>query len=216
MARAQFMRWPKCSRPKGFRYEPDRNRKKNNDLSGQRNGSVEGRDGVQAAARTSGSAGRHATATALVRACAGRQPGWIAGRRQAAAQRRAAVDRHGAPRRRRSLFPKLADRAANARYRGNRCGAADLRVADRSVSGPGIPELAQTTPTLTARLLILGLVLATSVFSGLAASGPLVARPSNWADLTPNEKQVLAPLPPARGKDGNQPDTKQRRSTTAA
>jgi hypothetical protein len=56
--------------------------------------------------------------------------------------------------------------------------------------------LAQTTPTLTARLLILGLVLATSVFSGLAASGPLVARPSYWADRSPSEKLVLAPLAP--------------------
>ena len=111
-------------------------------------------------------------------------------------RRRAAVDRDAAAGRRRSLFPKLADRAANARYRGNRCGALDLGAANRSVSGPGIPELAQTTPTLTARLLILGLFLATSVSSGLAASGPLVARPSNWADLSPSEKQVLAPLAP--------------------
>ena len=66
----------------------------------------------------------------------------------------------------------------------------DLGVADRSVSGPGIPELAETAPTLTARLLILGLVVATSVFSGLAASGPVVARSSRWADLSPSEKQV--------------------------
>jgi hypothetical protein len=56
--------------------------------------------------------------------------------------------------------------------------------------------LAERTPTLTSRLLILGLVLSTSVFSGPAASGPVVARSSNWADLSPNDRQVLAPLAP--------------------
>ena len=56
--------------------------------------------------------------------------------------------------------------------------------------------MAERTPTLTSRLLILGLVLSTSVFSGLAAAGPLVARTSNWADLSPYDKQVLAPLAP--------------------
>jgi hypothetical protein len=56
--------------------------------------------------------------------------------------------------------------------------------------------LAERTPTLTSRLLILGLVLSTSVFCGPAASGPLVARPLNWADLSPYDQQVLAPLAP--------------------
>ncbi len=66
-------------------------------------------------------------------------------------RQRAALDRHSAHRRRVRRLPNLADGAATKGYRGNRCGASDLGAAHRSISGPGIPELAETIPALSVR-----------------------------------------------------------------
>ncbi len=91
--------------------------------------------------------------------------------------------------RRHSFHPVLAIGPAGARHRGNRCCDPVLRAASRSLSGWGIPGLAQAL-----RALIAATVLAVAVGSSPAAAVAVGPRAPSWAELSPADKQVLAPL----------------------
>src|SRR5207244_4373323 len=97
--------------------------------------------------------------------------------------------RNPAHRRQCDLLPVLAVRSTSARHRGNRRSDPDFRFADRSLSGPGIPELA---PAL--RALIAGAALAVALASVSALAGPATTRSPSWRELSTTDQQVLAPL----------------------
>src|SRR5439155_1564947 len=106
-----------------------------------------------------------------------------------------------AHRRRRSLLSILAIGAAGAGDRRNGCRNPDLRVAHRSLPGPGIPELAQEL-----RALICLAVLAAACISAPAVAGPLAPRAPAWSELSAADQRTLAPLAP----DWDQLDAQRR------
>src|SRR5215471_11489208 len=82
---------------------------------------------------------------------------------------------------------------AAERPRGNRRGDPLLGPADRCVSGPGIPKLAEANRRRITRSFILILALAV----GLAASAfaqPIGTPAPKWSELTPSERQFLSPF----------------------
>src|SRR5262249_18516592 len=76
-----------------------------------------------------------------------------------------------------------------ARHRGNRCGDPDFRAAHRSLSGPGIPGLAQAL-----RALIAAALLAIAVGSSPAAAVAVGPHAPNWSELSSTDRRILPPL----------------------
>src|SRR5213593_1061740 len=174
------MRWPRLSRPKVSRYERTRNCKENNRLSRSRHSRIEGWGRVQAAACAPRSTGPRGRAEESVGARAFRRRHGHGRGRAPSAGRCPALDWYIADRRQRGLLPVLAIGSASARYRGNRRGDLVIGPAHRSLSGPGIPELAQTL-----RALIVVAALAAALVSAPSVAVPPISRSPNWAELSP-------------------------------
>src|SRR5581483_4564914 len=110
-------------------------------------------------------------------------------RRAAALARRRAADRGG-----RIRIPAVARRPAGARIRGNRPAPARVGLADRRLSGPGIPELASKRARALTRILCVITLAAGSAHAQLTLRSP------GWNELSDSDRRVLAPLAPDWGR----------------
>src|SRR5262249_23081243 len=122
------------------------------------------------------------------------RPVWRAGNSDALAGCRLA------DRRARVRLPAMERRPASPGVRGARPPPAFVRSADRRLSGPGIPELASDfVRSLTRILTVLAL-------SATAAQGQITLKSPSWNDLSPRDRQTLAPL----SQDWNRLDAAQK------